>query len=221
MTVGVGVAALLAYSVAGPLLASVGAGAVLAGVVTAAGEPLIVLAMARRHPISLWRKDLPHVPLSHLVFAGVSALGLAGFGLLSFHAVRTGLLAPAVAPLTYAGALLTGLASHRWGPRALLALPPVAVLVPVLGFSSSTALAVIGVLSWGIALGVLESRLRAARGAVFAVVLGVATAVGGVLGGVLYAWSVSALVIFSVACQMVALAVLGYWVERAGRGRLG
>ncbi|MFB4309194.1 hypothetical protein [Actinomadura sp. GTD37] len=97
----------------------------------------------------------------------------------------------------------------------------------MLAFTDRLALVVAGALLWGAALGVQESTLRATVAdlvpptrratayGLFAAVMGAATLAGGTLAGVLYARSVPALIIFTVAVQAAALLLLA--ATRPGR----
>ena len=119
------------------------------------------------------------------------------------------------------GALGTGWAYDRIGPRVLVVLPVLAAAVPPLAFTDSVPFAVAGVLVWGAAMGVQESTLRAtvadlvAPGrratayGVFAGVVGGASLAGGALIGGLYSsYSVPVLVGVVAALQAGALVLL-------------
>lgn len=173
-------------------------------------------------------KTRPRLPGSFWVYAGFSAAtttGFATFGLISFHMVDRGILAPPLVPLVYAGvmlvdalfALLTGWWYDRIGPRVLILLPIICAAIPALAFTGDLAAVLAGALLWGAALGVQESTLRATIAdlippprratayGVFAAVIGVAAAIGGALAGVLYAISYTAVVTVTVIIQAVAL----------------
>jgi len=183
------------------------------------------------------------LPARFWAYAGFAALtmsGFATFGVLSFHLAVRGLLPDAAIPVVYAAAmgvdalaaLATGFLYDRYGTRILAALPVLAAGVPVLAFSSSTAVAIGGSLVWGAALGVQESTLRAqvadlippARRAtafgVFAATYGGATLIGGVLAGALYTRSVPALITVTAVIQMLALAVLAVIIAGTPRQRV-
>jgi MFS-type transporter involved in bile tolerance (Atg22 family) len=99
-------------------------------------------------------------------------------------------------------------------------LPVLGAAVPLLAFATSPALAVLGALVWGAALGVQESTLRAVVAelvpqgrratayGIYAGVVGGATAVGGIATGWLYTVSIPALIVVVAAIQAVALALL-------------
>jgi sugar phosphate permease len=107
---------------------------------------------------------LPGVFWAYAAFTALTTAGLATFGVISFHLVTQHLLSPAEVPLVYAAvmvvdavaALATGWLYDRAGATALLALPVVAAVVPVLAFTQSTAVAVVGALTWGAVLGILR-----------------------------------------------------------------
>lgn len=171
------------------------------------------------------------MPTLFWVYAGFTALtmlGFATFGVISFHIVTHGVLPVVLIPVLYATAMLTdaaaalatGWAYDRFGPRVLLALPVVAAAIPALAFTGSLPAVVAGVLLWGAALGVQQSTLRArvadlvapehrstAYG-LFAAVLGIATAGGGILAGALLGISVPLLVAVTVIIQAMAVIFL-------------
>jgi MFS family permease len=178
---------------------------------------------------------LPGAFWAYAAFAGLTTIGFATFGVLSFHLVTAGLLSAAAVPVLYAAAMVvdavaavaTGLAYDRLGARVLVVLPFVAALVPMLAFSGTVAVAVVGALAWGVALGVQESTLRATVAdlvgpgrratayGIFGAVLGVSAAAGGALAGGLYEVSVPLLVSVTTALQLLALTVLVVTLRRA------
>ena len=178
---------------------------------------------------------LPGAFWAYAGFAGLTTIGFATFGVLSFHLVTAGLLSAAAVPVLYAAAMVvdavaavaTGLAYDRLGARVLVVLPFVAALVPMLAFSGTVAVAVVGALAWGVALGVQESTLRATVAdlvgpgrratayGIFGAVLGVSAAAGGALAGGLYEVSVPLLVSVTAVLQLLALTVLVVTLRRA------
>ena len=175
-------------------------------------------------------------PRSFWVYSGFSAATMVGFttfGVLSFHQVSRGIVTAAWVPVIYAAAmaadavaaLLTGWAYDHVGGRVLAVLPVLGAAVPVLAFSERIGPVVAGALVWGAAVGIQESTLRAVVAdlvepghratayGVYAAVIGVATAVGGALTGLLYERSVPLLISVVVAIQILAMAALP-WVLR-------
>ncbi|MER6417830.1 MFS transporter [Streptomyces sp. NPDC001137] len=183
-------------------------------------------------------EDRARLPRTFWVYAAFTAATLAGFatfGVLSYHLVQRQLLPTAAVPVLYAAAmgvdalaaLATGWAYDRYGARTLAVLPVLAAGVPLLAFTDTVALTVAGALLWGAAMGVQESTLRATVAdlvppgrratayGLFAAVMGAATLVGGILAGALYARSIPALIIVTVAVQALAIVLLA--VTRPGR----
>jgi MFS family permease len=182
---------------------------------------------------------LPGAFWAYAGFAGLTMAGFATFGVLSYHLVTAGLLSAAAVPVLYAAAMVvdaiaavaTGLAYDRHGAGVLVVLPFIAAAVPALAFSGTAAVAVVGALAWGMALGVQESTLRATVAdlvgpgrratayGVFGAVVGVAAAAGGALAGGLYEVSVPLLVAVTAVLQVAALAVLAMTLRRARGAR--
>jgi len=183
------------------------------------------------------RTPLPPLFLRFAIGTTLCTAGLVTFGLISFSLVQRHLIPTAGAPLLYAGAmaagalaaLATGEVYDRLGPRVLLSLPLLVAGVPALAFGSSLALAVLGVLLWGIAVGVQDSTVkalvadlvprerRATAYGFFAAVQGAGALLGGIAAGALYQHSLAALVVAVIASQVVALV---YLLPVVGRRRV-
>ena len=160
--------------------------------------------------------------------AAASTAGLVTFGLISFHASRTGGLPLAAVPVLYAGAMAAGavaalVSGHlydRWGARVLYALPLLAAATPALALSAGTAGIVAGTLLWGAATGLQDSTVkalvadlvaaprRATAYGVFAAFQGVAALAGGALAGGLYEHSIPLLAGVLAGAQVVSAALL-------------
>lgn len=189
--------------------------------------------------------DIPRLPRSFWVYAAFTAAtmsGFATFGLVSFHLVQRHLVPTAAVPVVYAGAMVadalaalaTGWLYDRYGARVLVVLPLLAALTPVLAFGPSAAVAVVGALVWGCAVGIQESTLRATVAdlvppprratayGVYAGVIGGAALLGGALLGALYDVSIGSLVAVVVVIQVLAVALLIVTRRtRGGRGAQG
>ncbi|NUP59553.1 MAG: MFS transporter [Pseudarthrobacter sp.] len=185
------------------------------------------------------REPMPRQYWIYAAFSSLTMFGYATFGLLSFHVVSTGLLPAALVPVLYAvamgvdavAALASGWLFDRIGLKVLVALPVLAAAVPWLGFSSSTELAIAGVLLWGAAMGVQESTMRAAvaglapagrRGSaygMFTACYGLAWLAGSFLIGLLYEQSVFALAVTLTVIQAAALAIFLTVQPRITRSR--
>lgn len=164
----------------------------------------------------------------YLAGAACVALGYADFALIAWHFAETGRFAAPWIPLTYAlamavdgvAALAVGRLFDRIGVRAVAAGSVLAAGFAPLVFFGGPVAALAGVALWGVGMGVQESALRATvaaltpahrRGAAFGLfgtVYGVAWFVGSVLLGVLYEWSLTALVVVSMAAQIIAVPLL-------------
>ncbi|MFQ5516523.1 MAG: MFS transporter [Acidimicrobiia bacterium] len=163
----------------------------------------------------------------YLAFVFVSALGFAPFPLIAFHVASRGLTSDAVVPLMFAVAmatdagvaLISGRMYDRRGLRALIVLPALSLLAAA-AFTPSMSFVWVGSLSWGAVMGIQESTLRAAVAelsapqrratayGIFNTAYGLALLIGGALLGLLYEWSLPALVAFVAAAQVAASLIL-------------
>jgi predicted MFS family arabinose efflux permease len=153
------------------------------------------------------------------------AFGFADYALIAFHFAKTHPVPQAAIPIVYAFGMLAGgagaLAFGRLFDRhGLIVLIPAtiatALFAPLVFFGGPVA-ATIGVLLWGLGLGVHESVMSAAvaemipasrrAGAygVFTTVFGVAWFAGSALEGGLYDISIPALVLLAVVAQIAAI----------------
>lgn len=163
----------------------------------------------------------------YAAFTAVSMAGFATFGVISFHMQSRHVLPEGLIPVTYAAAMgaaaLAALGSgwlyDRIGLRGLVIALPLSAVVPLLSFSTTPALVWLGAMVWGVAMGIHESTLRAAvadlvpvhrRGTgygAFTAVYGLAWLAGSTLIGALYGHSIAAVVVFTLATQVIALAL--------------
>ena len=112
------------------------------------------------------------LPAAFWLFAAASAAttaGLVTFGVISYHLSKDGVVPVAAIPLIYAAAmaaeaiaaLATGWLYDRIKGRVLLILPILVSAVPALAFAGAPAVAIIGVLIWGAAVGIQDSTVKA------------------------------------------------------------
>ena len=173
-------------------------------------------------------RGVPHTFWMYAVGSALIAAGYADFPLIAYHFARLSIVTPAVIPILYAVAMgtagITALAAgrlyDRLGLPVLISAAALAAAFAPLVFLGGVTLAVVGMVLWGIGMGVQDSILRAALAAmvaadrraaaygVFDTVFGGAWFVGSALMGVLYDRSRLALVAFSVVAQLAALPVL-------------
>jgi predicted MFS family arabinose efflux permease len=162
-----------------------------------------------------------------MLASGCVAAGYADFALLAYHFQQTGAVATEVIPIYYAVAMVTGavgaLALGRLFDRAglivLIAGFALSSLFAPLVFLGNAWVALAGMIHWGLGMGVQESLLKAAvagvipadrRATAFGVFdtgFGVAWFLGIWAIGVLYGYSIEAVIVLSVGLQLAALPI--------------
>jgi predicted MFS family arabinose efflux permease len=178
-------------------------------------------------------RELPSVFWRYVAAAGLLAAGFIDFPLLAYHIQTESLIAPEAIPLLYAGAmavvgasaLLFGRLYDRYGIVVLAWGIVISMLSLPLGFLFGRTGVILAVACWGVGIGVQDASLRAGiaqvvsmnkRGSAFGAfngVFGVMWFVGSVVMGLLYAWSLPALVAFGLLMQGVAAAWF-FWLRR-------
>jgi MFS family permease len=185
-----------------------------------------------------WEPGLPPAFWRYAAFSAATMFGFSTWAVLAYHLSSRHLVSGPVVPVLYAlamaaasvSAVVFGRIYDRVGVRGLLALPAMAASVPLLSFSNTVALLVVGAVVWGAGMGAHESTMRAAvadlvpahrRGAGFGTytaIYGLAWLAGATIIGALYERGVADVVVFVVAVQVIALALLAAIVA-AGRQR--
>lgn len=168
---------------------------------------------------------LPRVFWLYTGFTLLAVAGFTNFQLISYHLDAQSIVPDAQIPLIYAvamgvdalAALVVGKTYDRIGLISLLAVPVLTVPIPFLAFSHSYSLVLIGIVLWGVVMGIQETIMRAAiadltpmerRGfayGIFNTVYGAGWLVGGALMGLLYELSVSYLMLFVVVMELVSI----------------
>jgi MFS family permease len=177
----------------------------------------------------------------YTLFTFATTLGFVAWPILSFHYAATGVLSGAEIALFYAVAMgvdgLVALAigvvydrmkkgsgTDTGGLRTLLIIPLFSLAIPLLGFGSTKAVAVAAAVMWGVVMGTHETIMKSAiaditpmrkRGTgygVFNTAYGVAVFVSSALMGVLYDWSITAVIVLAVAAEVLAIPL--YFVMR-------
>lgn len=168
--------------------------------------------------------------LIYMAGAGLFAMGLVNFTLITMHVFRTGLVEPEILPLLYAAAMLVDAVSalffgwlyDKMGIKVLMLSTVISAFfaVPVFLFSS-LPLTVFGVLLWGVGMGAQESILKAvvtdivpknvrSTGfGIFQMSFGICWFIGSWAMGVLYDINVLWLVIFSISTQILSVPLFG------------
>jgi MFS family permease len=188
------------------------------------------LRLERRLPARFWL---------YAAFSAATMLGFSTWAVLAYHLIAAQVVTAAWVPVLYAGAMgAAGIAAFgfgrlydRIGLRGLIVLPPLAVVVPFLSFSTTVLPVAVGAIVWGTAMGIHESTLRAAvtdlvpahrRGAGFGnftAVYGLAWLLGAATIGGLYEHGISSVQIFVAATQVLALTLLIPLLRNTSRPR--
>lgn len=176
---------------------------------------------------------LPGVFWIYVGAAGLLALGFIDFPLLAYHFQNAALVKPEVIPLVYAGAMgiggLTALVFGKLFDRFGIQILAFGILVSLLalpfGFLGGTMGVYVSVFCWSTGVGAQDAILRSGisqvvsmdnRGTAFGTfnaAYGVLWFVGSAMMGVLYDYSLIALVVFGITAQLIA-AALFTWLRR-------
>lgn len=173
-------------------------------------------------------KGLPRKFWFYILAIGLVAAGYADFPLIAFHLQKTFSIPDTWIPLLYAAAmgidavaaLIFGRLYDKAKIKALIGAVSLSAFFAPFAFLNSFICAVIGIILWGIGMGAQESILRAAiadivpperRGSAYGIFnagYGLFWFLGSAFMGVLYDFSVPVLMVFSVAAQLAAVAVM-------------
>jgi MFS family permease len=184
-------------------------------------------------PTPTIERRLPNVFWMYVAAAGLLACGFVDFPILAYHFQKTEMVKPATIPLFYAGAMgVTGLTAlvfgrlfDRFGIRILALAIVVSLMALPLGFLGGPIAAGASVACWATGLGAQQATLRSGiaqvvsmnkRGTAFGAfnaVYGVLWFLGSVTMGLLYDYSLIALVIFGIVAQLAAAAMF-FWLHR-------
>jgi MFS family permease len=171
-------------------------------------------------------KGLPWRPF--WLYTAATALigaGFADFPLIAYHFHKADVLGPDLIPVSYAvamgvdgaAALIMGRLFDRLGVSVLIAAAFISAAFAPLVFLGGASLVFLGMIVWGVGMGAQESVVKAAlaemipkdrRASAFGIsqsVFGLFWLVGSVIMGILYEYSLGALIIFSVTVQLCAI----------------
>ncbi|MFB2772332.1 MFS transporter [Pelatocladus sp. BLCC-F211] len=174
------------------------------------------------------QEKLPQVFWIYLGAVALVAAGYADFPLIAYHLQKQDIASGLIIPLIYAlamgvdavAALIFGRLFDRSGIFILILAVLISCLFAPLTFSGNTSFALTGMILWGIGMGAQESILkatiagivpkykRASAYGIFSAGYGLAWFLGSTLMGVLYDWSITVLIIFSVVSQLLAIPFL-------------
>ncbi|BAY18098.1 hypothetical protein NIES21_39410 [Anabaenopsis circularis NIES-21] len=175
---------------------------------------------------------IPRVFWIYLGAVAIIAAGYADFPLIAFHFQKGNVASGQTIPLFYAfamgvdaiAALIFGYLFDRVGISILMVAAFVSSFFAPLVFFGDTQMALLGIAFWGIGMGAQESILKAAIAGlvpknkrataygIFSTGYGFAWFLGSTLMGVLYDRSITLLVIFSAATQLLAIPFF-VWVQ--------
>lgn len=164
----------------------------------------------------------------YLMGAGLIAAGYADFSLIAYHFEKKDILSPAWIPIFYAFAMgVTTISSpllgYLYDRRGIIVLIWVTLLSATFApfvFLGSFYFTMLGIMLWSIGIGAHESlmraiiahmispRKRASAYGVFNAGFGTFWFAGSVMSGFLYDFSISAVVVFSVVIQFLAVPLL-------------
>jgi len=180
------------------------------------------------HPPDVRSQGLPRRFWLYLAAAALVAAGFADFPLIAFRFAQDRVVDPAVVPIFYAvamgvsgiGSLVFGHLFDRRGLGILVPLTIVSAAFAPLVFLGGVGPALLGVVLWGVGMGVHESIIpaavagmvaperRASAYGLFTAGFGIAWFVGSAVMGVLYDVALPALIVFSVVSELAAIPLL-------------
>jgi len=172
----------------------------------------------------------------YTLFTFVTTLGFANFALIGYHFKAKHVLSDAQIPLFYAlamgvdavAALAIGKAydifksrrnNEKAGLITLIAIPVLSLFIPAFVFSTRFSFALAGAIIWGIVMGAHETVMKSAiadltplkkRGTgygIFNTAYGLAIFIGSALTGLLYEYSISAVIMICVFVEIIALPI--------------
>ena len=172
-------------------------------------------------------EHFPRAYWFYMIAAACFAAGFADFALIAYHFQKSAVIAPDIVPIYYAtamamgaiGGLVLGKLFDKFGMLMLFVGFFVSALAAPLLFLGNSSLALAGMLLWGIGMGAQGALLnaiiaelvptdkRSTAFGFFDAAFGIAWFIGSWLMGILYDKSILAVVILSVALQLLSLPI--------------
>ena len=163
----------------------------------------------------------------YVIAAALIAAGFADFALIAYHFQKVAIVSAALIPIFYAvamgvdgiAALIFGKLFDKVGLSIMVVAALLSSLFAPLVFLGGFYLAFLGMILWGVSMGAQESIMRSSvavmstierRGSaygVFNTIYGVSWFAGSLLMGILYSFSITYLVVFSVLIQAISIPV--------------
>ncbi|EKQ55691.1 MAG: arabinose efflux permease family protein [Methanobacterium sp. Maddingley MBC34] len=170
-------------------------------------------------------RSLMKVYWIYIVAVVFIALGFADFPLVAYHFQKAQVVSPVVIPIFYSvamgvdalAALIFGRLFDKIGMRALVIAVIISAFFAPLVFWGDFTMALLGMALWGVGMGAQESIMRAAvaemspvdvRGSaygVFSTIYGVSWFIGSFTMGILYDFSLTSMVMFSLGAQLFSV----------------
>jgi MFS family permease len=170
-------------------------------------------------------KGLKRVYWLYVIAASLIAAGFADFALIAYHFQKTALISANFIPIFYAvamgvdgiAALVFGRLFDRIGLSIMIVVALLSALFAPMVFLGGFYVAFLGMIFWGVSMGAQESIMRSSvavmsevtkRGSaygIFNTVFGVSWFIGSLIMGILYSFSITYLVVFSVLIQLFSI----------------
>jgi MFS family permease len=181
--------------------------------------------VARKPADSSAGPDLSRAFWLYAASAMLVAFGFADYSLIAFHFAKGAIFSQAVVPVLYAGAMgasgVGSLVFGRWfdarGLRVLIPGLLIGAVAAPLAFLGGPAVAIAGVLAWGLSTGVHDAIMnagvarmvpehaRARAYGIFTAIYGIAWFLGSVAMGLLYDFSIPTLAGVSIVAELAAM----------------
>lgn len=175
--------------------------------------------------MSIETQGFSHQYWIYIIAVSFIAMGFADFPLIAYHFQTNTIFPEVMIPILYAvamgadaiSALIFGLSYDRFGMKSIIPAVLISAAFAPFVFWGGVILSWIGVILWGIGMGWQESIMRSViaditpqskRGSSFGIfntVYGIFWFLGSVIIGILYDFSITALVIFSVIIQIASI----------------
>ena len=170
-------------------------------------------------------KGLKRIYWLYVIASALIAAGFADFALIAYHFQKTALISAGFIPIFYAvamgvdgiAALVFGRLFDKVGLSIMIVVALLSALFAPMVFLGGFYLAFLGMIIWGISMGAQESIMRSSvavmsevkkRGSaygIFNTVFGVSWFIGSLIMGILYTFSITYLVVFSVLIQLISI----------------
>ena len=178
------------------------------------------------------KQDIPSIFWIYVVFSATSVMGFVNFQIISYHFKVQHILSDSSIPVIYAlamgidaiFALIIGRIYDKVGLKTVLIIPFVNLLIPFFVFTKSINFLILGIIIWGMVMGMYETVMRASiadiipidkRGysyGIFNTVFGLSYFLGSFIVGFLYTlnlfYVISYVIIMSIMSLLIGLKLI-------------